>query len=388
MTQSNYVYQSDDKLVKSKSLQEIMCADKLNNCKMQLPIIIGTDDNYLPVIADLAVMPHLIIGGDDYATDQTLNAMILSLLLKKKPEELKLVILDPMHTELVHFTPLKEHYLAFAPLNAEMHEHPHRQRLKAIIGVEEEMNRRYQMLLKAKAHSFKEYNLRQETAGKPGLPYIVMIVNDYQEFAAFFDKRVERPVIAIAQKGRAVGIHVVLRTRNFSSSVITGMLKANFPARISFRTNDRLQSKTILDREGAEILPTGSALAYFNGSYHLVAGPKCSLADCRKIIAQVVAQPFGGNAYLLPDVELPKNVSSCDDTNDSFLNNAVDFATSVSELSAPMLQRRYTIGYNRATRLMDTLIELGVVAKEAKDGKHEVLIEPKDVSLILNSLTK
>lgn len=388
MTQSNYVHQSDDKLVKSKSLQEIMCADKLNNCKMQLPIIIGIDDNYLPVIADLAVMPHLIIGGDDYATDQSLNAMILSLLLKKKPEELKLVILDPMHTELVHFTPLKEHYLAFAPRNAEMHEHPHRQRLKAIIGVEEEMNRRYQILLKAKAHSFKEYNLRQEAAGNPGLPYIVMIVNDYQKLAVFFDKRVERPVIAIAQKGRAVGVHVVLRTRNISPSVITGMLKANFPARISFRTNDRLQSKTILDREGAEVLPAGCSLAFFNGSYHLVAAPKCTLADCRKIIAQIIAQPSVGDAYLLPDVEVPENVSSHDDTNDPFLNNAVDFTTSVSELSTPMLQRRYTIGFNRATRLMDALIELGVVAKEATDGKHKVLTEPKDVSRILNALIR
>lgn len=377
-------------VIKSRTYQE---------SHYKLPIALGSTISNEVYIADLAKMPHLLVAG---ATGQGksvgLNAIIASLLYRKTPDELKFVMIDPKMVEFSLYAKIEAHYLAKIPGTEDVIITDMDKVVATLSSLCVEMDNRYQLLKEASTRNIVEYNEKikerklDPREGHRYLPYIVVVVDEFSDLIMTAGKEVEIPIARLAQKARAVGMHVIIATQRPSTNVITGIIKANFPARIAFKVSSGVDSKTILDTTGAQqLIGRGDMLISNNSPMVRV---QCAFIDTPEVEAicdYISRQPYGQGAY-----ELPEPVAATSDNGgagtlgntfgdkDVLFDEAARYVVNSNTASTSALQRHYSIGYNRAGKIMDQLEAAGIVGP-SQDGKaRSVLIDPLTLETILN----
>ncbi len=370
-------------------MESVINCDAFRNFKGELPVVIGKTIMNEPFMFDLAKMPHLLVAG---ATGQGksvgLNAIITSLLYRKHPAELKLVLVDPKKVELSLYSPLENHFLAKVPDNNDEVVITDVDRVVyALNSLCKEMDTRYMLLKKARVRNIKEYNKRfserrlNPENGHRFLPYIVVIVDEFADLIMTAGKNVETPIARIAQLARAVGIHMILATQRPTTDIITGTIKANFPARIAFRVMQSVDSRTILDRTGANSLIGRGDMLYLAGGE--LVRVQCAFVDTPEVenITNYIATQQGYNApFELPEIPMPESsINNLVGTSDEPVHLdplITEAAKSVIESgigSTSFIQRKFSIGYNRAGRIMDQLEKAGIVGPQQGSKPREVL---------------
>lgn len=371
------------------SMESVINCAAFRNFKGELPVVIGKTIMNEPFMFDLAKMPHLLVAG---ATGQGksvgLNAIITSLLYRKHPAELKLVLVDPKKVELSLYSPLENHFLAKVPDNNDEVVITDVDRVVyALNSLCKEMDTRYMLLKKARVRNIKEYNKRfcerrlNPENGHRYLPYIVVIVDEFADLIMTAGKNVETPIARIAQLARAVGIHMILATQRPTTDIITGTIKANFPARIAFRVMQSVDSRTILDRTGANSLIGRGDMLYLAGGE--LVRVQCAFVDTPEVenITNYIATQQGYNApFELPEIPMPESsINNLGGTSDEPVHLdplITEAAKSVIESgigSTSFIQRKFSIGYNRAGRIMDQLEKAGIVGPQQGSKPREVL---------------
>ena len=368
------------------SMRTMLTSDKFLNNKFELPIAIGKTISNEPYVADLAKMPHLLMAG---ATGQGksvgLNAIIASLLYKKHPAELKFIMVDPKKVELSLYNKIERHYLAKLPDSEEAIITDTRKVVRTLNSLCIEMDARYDLLKKAQVRNIKEYNpkfiarrLNPEN-GHRYLPYIVVVVDEFADLIMTAGKEVEHPIARIAQLARAVGIHLIIATQRPSVNIITGTIKANFPARIAFRVTSKIDSRTILDTGGAEQLIGRGDMLLSSGSE--IVRLQCALIDTEEIeqVADYIGSQRGyPECFLLPeyiDEESEPSKEFDPKQKDEFFEDAARLVVASQHGSTSLLQRKLQLGYNRAGRIIDQLEAAGVVGPFEGSKAREVLIK-------------
>lgn len=381
-------------------MHDMVASKKYQTNTMELPIILGktiTNNNYM---IDLAKCPHVICAG---ATGQgksvALNAVLMSLLYKKHPSELKLVLVDPKTVEFSMYAPLLKHYLAKMPGEDDAIITDVTKVVAAMNSLCVEMENRYELLKKAKVRNIIEYNDKYKERrlnpenGHHFLPYIVVIIDEFADLIMQVGKDIETPVARLAQKARAIGIHVILATQRPSVNVITGLIKSNFPVRFACKTAQAIDSKTILDCTGAEtLIGRGDMLILSNGNLERV---QCAFVDTPEVEAindYIQAQEGYLEPYELPEYVDP-NVESAEDkgidlrNRDPFFEEAARLIVGSGQGSTSMLQRKFSLGYNRSGRLMDQLEVAGIVGPQVGSKPREVYINDLDtLELVLQNI--
>ena len=382
----------DPKMV---SMYSVLASRKFQECKYELPLALGKSITNEVFIADLCKMPHILVAG---ATGQGksvgLNAIITSLLYKKHPAQLKFVLVDPKMVEFSIYSSIERHFMAKLP-DAE----------KAVITDSDkviatlnslciEMDNRYALLAKANVRTIKEYNEEfihrrlNPNNGHKFMPYIVVVIDEFADLIMMAGRDVEMPIARIAQKARAVGIHMVIATQRPSTTVITGNIKANFPARIAFRVMQMVDSRTILDAPGAnQLIGRGDMLFTEGGELKRIQCAFIDTPEVKRICEYISKQQGYPEAYELPEY---KNADS--DTGggndianrDPLFEEAAKMIVVSGQASTSSLQRRYSIGYNRAGRLMDQLEAAGIVGPSEGGKPRQVLIS--DIMALENKL--
>lgn len=379
------------------SIRSILGSRAYQECKYQLPMALGATISNEVYIADLAKMPHLLVAG---ATGQGksvgLNTIIASLLYKRHPSELKFVLVDPKMVEFSLYARLEKHYLAKLPDETEPVVTDPAKVVDTLNSLCVEMDDRYALLKDAGCRSLIEYNekfvnrrLNPEKKHRY-LPYIVMIVDEFADLIMVSGKSVETPIARIAQKARAVGMHMIIATQRPSTNVITGIIKANFPARIGFRVSQMVDSRTILDSPGAnQLIGRGDMLISHNGSMDRV---QCAFIDTPEVenICKFIDDQIGfEHAYLLPEPPAennePASASSISE-RDTLFEEVARWIVNGNTASTSSIQRRYSIGYNRAGKIIDQLEAAGVVGASQGSKPRQVLVSPIDLEQILASL--
>lgn len=371
------------------SMESVINSTAFRNFKGELPVVIGKTIMNEPFMFDLVKMPHLLVAG---ATGQGksvgLNAIITSLLYRKHPAELKLVLVDPKKVELSLYSPLENHFLAKVPDNNDEVVITDVDRVVyALNSLCKEMDTRYMLLKKARVRNIKEYNKRfserklNPENGHRFLPYIVVVVDEFADLIMTAGKNVETPIARIAQLARAVGIHMILATQRPTTDIITGTIKANFPARIAFRVMQSVDSRTILDRTGANSLIGRGDMLYLAGGE--LVRVQCAFVDTPEVenITNYIATQQGYNApFELPEIPMPEgstNNSAFSSDEPVHLDPLItEAAKSVVESgigSTSFIQRKFSIGYNRAGRIMDQLEKAGIVGPQQGSKPREVL---------------
>ena len=371
------------------SMESILNSKKFQESQMELPCAVGKTITNEVVMFDLAKIPHLLVAG---ATGQGksvgLNAIITSLLYKKHPAELKIVLIDPKKVEFSIYTPLEKHFLAMVPdEGAEPIITDVTKVVRTLNSLCKEMDTRYDLLKIAGARNIKEYNKKFKDRqlnpqnGHRFMPYIVVVIDEFGDLIMTAGKEIELPIARIAQLARAVGIHMVIATQRPTTTIITGNIKANFPGRIAFKVSAMIDSKTILDRPGANQLIGRGDMLFLNGNEPVRV--QCAFVDTPEVerINQFIAQQQG---YVTP-FELPEP-----DTGDGEMGGAADVdmqhldplfedAARVIVLSqsgsTSLIQRKFSIGYNRAGRIMDQMEKAGIVGVASGSKPREVLIQ-------------
>lgn len=378
------------------SFRSIIASKKFQECKYALPMAMGATISNDVFIADLTKMPHLLVAG---ATGQGksvgLNAIIASLLYKKHPAELKFVLIDPKMVEFSLYSKLERHYLAKLPDEEEAIITDPAKVVTTLNSLCIEMDNRYNLLRDANVRSIAEYNAKfisrklNPEKGHKYLPYIVMIVDEFADLIMTAGKEVETPIARIAQKARAVGMHMIIATQRPSTNVITGIIKANFPGRIAFRVSQMVDSKTILDRTGAnQLIGRGDMLFSHNGDMQRV---QCAFIDTPEVeaICNHIDDQIGyEHAYYLPEY-FPENndmiTSGSITDRDPLFEEAARFIITSQTASTSSLQRRYSIGYNRAGKIMDQMESAGIVGPSQGGKPRQVLIDSLQLERILES---
>ena len=371
------------------SMESILNSKKFQESQMELPCAVGKTITNEVFMFDLAKIPHLLVAG---ATGQGksvgLNAIITSLLYKKHPAELKIVLIDPKKVEFSIYTPLEKHFLAMVPdEGAEPIITDVTKVVRTLNSLCKEMDTRYDLLKIAGARNIKEYNKKFKDRqlnpqnGHKFMPYIVVVIDEFGDLIMTAGKEIELPIARIAQLARAVGIHMVIATQRPTTTIITGNIKANFPGRIAFKVSAMIDSKTILDRPGANQLIGRGDMLFLNGNEPVRV--QCAFVDTPEVerINQFIAQQQG---YVTP-FELPEP-----DTGDGEMGGAADVdmqhldplfedAARVIVLSqsgsTSLIQRKFSIGYNRAGRIMDQMEKAGIVGVASGSKPREVLIQ-------------
>lgn len=353
-------------------LKQILESEEFNDESLCLPIACGIDTDNKPVVADLAKLPHLLISGTTGQGKSTfLDTLIVSLLYSKSPDDLKFLLIDPKMVEFSVYNKIKDKYLVNIKQCDEAVIVDPSEAVMALNGVVEEMDRRYCLLLNAKCNSIAQYN--KTTNSK--LPFIVVIVNEYADLMMTNGKEFEMPIIRLAQKSRAVGIHIVISTQRPSTNVITGAIKANFPGRIAFRTVQRTDSKVIIDCEGAEkLLGRGDMLYSCGGLPNRVQAPYVDYREISDICAAISsdnsteAKPLTINA--------PKqDLANIDEMAlDNLFDAAARLIIQAGEGRTSSLQRSFYIGYNRAGKIMDQLEAAGIIGPFIAGKPREALM--------------
>lgn len=369
------------------SMESIIGSKKFAESKYELPVALGKTITNEVFMFDLAKMPHLLVAG---ATGQGksvgLNAIITSLLYKKHPAELKLVMVDPKMVEFSIYSPIVKHFLAKLPDEEEAIITDTSKVIQTLKSLCIEMDDRYKLLKEAGVRSVKEYNeLFKErkllpTAGHRYMPYIVVIIDEYGDLIMTAGKEVEMPIARIAQKARAVGMHMIIATQRPTTNIVTGTIKANFPARMSFKTTSMIDSKTILDRTGANQLIGRGDLLFMQGSECVRV--QCAFVDTPEvtnICSYIKNQQGYTDAYMLPEVIEESDgtaitAESLDSSRlDSLFEEAAHLIVVHQQGSTSLIQRKFAIGYNRAGRLMDQLEKAGIVGKADGSKPRQVL---------------
>ena len=376
------------------SMRSVVASPKFQSADMDLPIVFGRTISNEVFVADLAKMPHLLMAG---ATGQGksvgINAILTSLIYKKHPSELKFVMVDPKKVELSLYSKIERHYLAKLPDTEDAIITDNAKVINTLNSLCIEMDDRYELLKNAFCKNIKEYNAKfaqrklNPENGHRYLPYIVLVVDEFADLIMTAGKEVEHPIARLAQLARAIGIHLIVATQRPSVNVITGMIKANFPARVAFRVISGVDSKTILDSPGAEQLVGKGDMLYFNGND--LTRLQCAFVDTPEVerIAEFIGEQKGySDAYLLPEYsgeESSSTVGAFDpNEKDALFEEGARIVVSTQQGSTSMLQRQLKLGYNRAGRIMDQLEAAGVVGGFNGAKAREVLISD------LNSLER
>jgi DNA segregation ATPase FtsK/SpoIIIE, S-DNA-T family len=367
------------------SMRSAIASPKFQQAEMELPIALGKTISNETLVVDLAKMPHLLMAG---ATGQGksvgLNAVLTSLLYKKHPAEVKFVLVDPKKVELTLFNKIERHYLAKLPDTDEAIITDNAKVINTLNSLCLEMDNRYSLLKDAMVRNIKEYNekfkqrkLNPEN-GHRFLPYIVLVVDEFADLIMTAGKEVELPIARLAQLARAIGIHLIIATQRPSVNVITGMIKANFPARIAFRVTSKIDSRTILDSGGADQLIGRGDLLFSNGNDLIRV--QCAFVDTpevERICDFIGSQKAYADAYLLPDyvgedsgIKLDMDISE----RDSLFRDAAEVVVSAQQGSASLIQRKLKLGYNRAGRIIDQLEAAGIVGPFEGSKARQVLI--------------
>ncbi|ENA1804930.1 DNA translocase FtsK [Flavobacterium psychrophilum] len=354
------------------SMKSVIGSAKFQDAEMELPIALGKTISNETFVVDLAKMPHLLMAG---ATGQGksvgLNAVLTSLLYKKHPAEVKFVLVDPKKVELTLFNKIERHYLAKLPDTDEAIITDNAKVVATLNSLCVEMDNRYSLLKDAMVRNIKEYNEKfkqrklNPEAGHRFLPYIILVVDEFADLIMTAGKEVELPIARLAQLARAIGIHLIIATQRPSVNVITGMIKANFPARIAFRVTSKIDSRTILDSGGADQLIGRGDMLFSNGND--LVRVQCAFVDTpevEKITEFIGSQKAYATAYLLPEfvgedggIQLDIDISE----RDSLFRDAAEVIVTAQQGSASLIQRKLKLGYNRAGRLIDQLEAAGIV---------------------------
>jgi S-DNA-T family DNA segregation ATPase FtsK/SpoIIIE len=371
------------------SMRSVIASPKFQNAEMELPIAFGKTISNETFVADLAKMPHLLMAG---ATGQGksvgLNAILTSLLYKKHPAEVKFVLVDPKKVELTLFNKIERHYLAKLPDTEEAIITDTTKVINTLNSLCIEMDARYDLLKDAMVRNIKEYNTKFKNRklnpndGHRFLPYIVLVVDEFADLIMTAGKEVETPIARLAQLARAIGIHLIIATQRPSVNVITGIIKANFPARIAFRVTSKIDSRTILDNSGADQLIGRGDMLYTQGNE--LTRLQCAfvdtpeVADITDFIGSQKAYP---DAHLLPEYvgeEGGTNVDNNIDERDKLFRDAAEVLVIAQQGSASLLQRKLKLGYNRAGRIIDQLEAAGIVGPFEGSKARQVLVPTID----------
>ena len=380
------------------SMESILNSKKFKETKMELPLALGKTITNEVFMVDLAKIPHLLVAG---ATGQGksvgLNAIITSLLYKKHPNELKFVLVDPKKVEFSIYHKISDHFMACLPENDE---EPIITDVTKVVRTLNSlcalMDHRYDLLKNAGAKNLREYNEKfinhrlDITKGHDYMPYIVVIIDEFGDLIMTAGKEIELPIARIAQLARAVGIHMVIATQRPTTKIITGNIKANFPGRMAFRVSSQIDSRTILDRSGANQLVGRGDLLFLNGNEPVRV--QCAFVDTPEI--ERINDYIENEPGPVEPMELPEPVEDAGGSGmgnatadvgslDPFFEEAAHAVVLSQQGSTSMIQRRFSIGYNRAGRLMDQLEQVGVVGAAQGSKPREVLIQDENQ---LNSL--
>jgi len=369
--------------------------------KYVLPVALGRTITNEVFMFDLAKTPHLLVAG---ATGQGksvgLNAIITSLLYKKHPSELKFVLIDPKMVEFNIYAALEKHYMAKMPDQDNIIITDSTKVIQTLNSLVIEMEERYKLLMSAHCRNIIEYNEKfvnrrlNPEKGHRFLPYIVIVIDEFGDFIMVAGKEVETPISRIAQKARAVGMHMILATQRPSVNIITGVIKANVPSRIAFRVSSMIDSRTILDASGANQLVGKGDLLYSGGSELIRV--QCAFVDTpevEKIVEYVSKQQAYPSAYMLPECEISEsggdlNVSGVDMTQrDPLFEEAARMVVSTQQGSTSNIQRKFSVGFNRAGRIMDQLEHAGIIGPQEGSKPRKVLVASEfELDQMLNNM--
>ena len=378
------------------AMKSLIASDKFQNSEMELPIALGKTISNDSLITDLTKMPHLLMAG---ATGQGksvgLNAILVSIIYKKHPSQVKFVLIDPKKVELTIYNKIERHFLAKLPDEEEAIITDTNKVVNTLNSLCVEMEARYELLKEAMVRTIKEYNHKfiqrklNPEKGHKYMPYIVLVIDEFADLIMTAGKEIETPVARIAQLARAVGIHLIIATQRPSVNVITGTIKANFPARIAFRVTSKIDSRTILDAGGADQLIGRGDMLYSPGNELIRL--QCGFVDTPEVdnIADFIGSQRGyPNAFLLPEyIDEANELKEIDDDLDSLFEDAAEIIVNHQQGSASLLQRKLKLGYNRAGRIIDQLEATGLIGPHRGSKAREVLI-PDVIGLeqFLNSL--
>ncbi|MDT0676207.1 DNA translocase FtsK [Autumnicola musiva] len=367
------------------SMRSVIASPKFQKAEMELPMALGKTISNETFVVDLAKMPHMLMAG---ATGQGksvgLNAILTSLLYSKHPAEVKFVLVDPKKVELTLFNKIERHYLAKLPDTEEAIITDNTKVIHTLNSLCIEMDNRYEMLKDAMVRNIKEYNVKFRNRklnpenGHKFLPYIILVVDEFADLIMTAGKEVEAPIARLAQLARAVGIHLIIATQRPSVNVITGIIKANFPARIAFRVTSKIDSRTILDGQGADQLIGRGDMLFTQGSE--MKRLQCAFVDTPEVdeITEFIgSQKAYPDAHLLPAYEGEENGTGLDidvSERDKLFREAAEVIVTAQQGSASLLQRKLKLGYNRAGRIIDQLEAAGIVGPFEGSKARQVLI--------------
>ena len=367
------------------SMRSVISASKFQNAEMELPVALGKTISNETFVVDLAKMPHLLMAG---ATGQGksvgLNAVLTSLLYKKHPAEIKFVLVDPKKVELNIYNKIERHYLAKLPNSEEAIITDNTKVIHTLNSLCIEMDNRYELLKNGMCRNLKEYNKKfrarklNPNDGHSFLPYIVLVIDEFADLIMTAGKEVETPIARLAQLARAIGIHLIIATQRPSVNVITGIIKANFPARIAFRVTSKIDSRTILDSGGADQLIGRGDMLYTQGNE--LTRIQCAFVDTpevEQIAAYIGSQKGYADAHLLPEYvgdESETNLEIDASDRDALFREAAEVIVTAQQGSASLLQRKLKLGYNRAGRIIDQMEAAGVVGPFEGSKARQVLI--------------
>tara|TARA_R110000765_G_scaffold158415_2_gene261977 strand:+ start:329 stop:2692 length:2364 start_codon:yes stop_codon:yes gene_type:complete len=367
------------------SMRSVIASSKFQKAEMELPIAFGKTISNETFVVDLAKMPHLLMAG---ATGQGksvgLNAVLTSLLYKKHPAEVKFILVDPKKVELTLYNKIERHFLAKLPDSAEAIITDNTKVIHTLNSLCIEMDDRYELLKLAMVRNLKEYNTKFKARklnpndGHKFLPYIVLVIDEFADLIMTAGKEVETPVARLAQLARAIGIHLIIATQRPSVNVITGIIKANFPARLAFRVTSKIDSRTILDTSGADQLIGRGDMLFTQGND--VTRIQCAFVDTpevAKIVDYIGSQRAYPDAYELPEYSGEDSGTSIDynvSDRDQKFREAAEVIVIAQQGSASLIQRKLKLGYNRAGRIIDQLEAAGIVGPFEGSKARQVYI--------------
>ncbi|TDQ31265.1 FtsK/SpoIIIE family DNA translocase [Zeaxanthinibacter enoshimensis] len=367
------------------SMRSVIASSKFQKAEMQLPIAFGKTISNETFVVDLAKMPHMLMAG---ATGQGksvgLNAVLTSLLYKKHPAEVKFILVDPKKVELTLYNKIERHFLAKLPDSEEAIITDNTKVINTLNSLCIEMDNRYELLKLAMVRNIKEYNTKFKARklnpndGHKFLPYIILVIDEFADLIMTAGKEVETPIARLAQLARAIGIHLIIATQRPSVNVITGIIKANFPARIAFRVTSKIDSRTILDAQGADQLIGRGDMLFTQGND--VTRLQCAFVDTpevAKITEYIGSQRAYPDAHLLPEYVGEDSGTSIDyeiADRDAMFREAAEVIVTAQQGSASLIQRKLKLGYNRAGRIIDQLEAAGIVGPFEGSKARQVLV--------------
>ena len=367
------------------SMKSVLSSQKFQNTKMDLPIALGKTISNETFVIDLAKMPHLLMAG---ATGQGksvgLNAVLASLLYKKHPAEVKFVLVDPKKVELTLFNKIERHYLAKLPDTEEAIITDTKMVINTLNSLCIEMDNRYDLLKNAYVRNIKEYNTKfiarklNPENGHKFLPYIVLVIDEFADLIMTAGKEIEAPIARLAQLARAIGIHLIVATQRPSVNVITGIIKANFPARVAFRVTSKIDSRTILDFQGADqLIGKGDMLISTGNDLTRLQCAFIDTPEVENLTDFIGSQRAYSTAYNLPEYVGEENGTGIDidiESRDKLFEEAAKLVVIAQQGSASLLQRKLKLGYNRAGRIVDQLEAANIVGPFEGSKARQVLV--------------